>query len=255
MRRRPCLASLLSNFGFTPVQRYLLARHVFTCMSGDQAILLDLRSDQYLALDVDASRHLSEAVVGWPPALAEQRDSQQGVDATVQQLLQRDLVTLDPRKGKPAVAVAAPSPTKTLLTPAKFLDEAGRGSRPLQISSVVAVLVAAVRARIWLRLRGIEWIVNKVSRRAGRAPLDEDMARELVALFYDSQPFVFSARSACIFDSLSLLLFLRRSGSFPQWIFGIRTGPFAAHCWLQSDDIVLNDTVEHVRSYTPIMSV
>jgi hypothetical protein len=249
------LAPPFIRFTSMPVPRYLLAHHVFGCMSGEQAILLDLRNDQYLALDIQASRHLSEAVVDWPPILRGQCDSQRAVDATVQQLIHRDLLTLDPNKGKPAITVIAPSPTKTLLAAEKLFEDTRRRPVPVGISRVVAVLLAVVRARMWLRLRGIESIVNAVSHRASEGPLDEGTARELVALFYAARPFLLSARSACLVDSLSLLLFLRRFGPSPQWIFGIRTGPFAAHCWLQSADIVLNDTVEHVRSYVPIMSV
>ena len=34
--------------------------------------------------------------------------------------------------------------------------------------------------------------------------------------------------------------------SFPRWVFGVRARPFVAHCWVQYEDMVFNDTVEHV---------
>jgi hypothetical protein len=35
-------------------------------------------------------------------------------------------------------------------------------------------------------------------------------------------------------------------------VFGVRTHPFEAHCWLEKDRVILDDTVEHVRWFTPI---
>jgi hypothetical protein len=49
--------------------------------------------------------------------------------------------------------------------------------------------------------------------------------------------------------------FLARHGIHPVWIFGVQARPFAAHCWLQLNGTVLNDTVDHVIGYTPIMAV
>jgi hypothetical protein len=54
---------------------------------------------------------------------------------------------------------------------------------------------------------------------------------------------------------LALLEFLARYEVLPRWVFGVRARPFVAHCWVQYEDIVFNDTVEHVASYTPIMVV
>lgn len=47
---------------------------------------------------------------------------------------------------------------------------------------------------------------------------------------------------------------LRSEGYSPLWIFGVRTWPFGAHCWLQVDDLVIGDTLDRVRFYTPIMA-
>jgi hypothetical protein len=237
------------------VGRYLLARHVFVCLSGEQAILLDLHRDQYLALSDESSRLLGHAVVDWPIAPSGPVSTQQDVDAAVAELSARGLITLDPVRGKPAAMIEYLHPTGTLIPRAQlFADSHGRQASS-RASRLAWMAIAAVQARLWLRLRNIEWIVNNLSRTEVRSPLDESAARNHVALFYAARPFLFSSRSACLFDSLALLLFLRRIGVYPEWIFGVRTGPFAAHCWLQSGHIVLNDTVENVRSYTPIMSV
>ena len=235
--------------------RYLLARHVFVCLSGEQAILLDLHRDQYLALSDESSRLLGHAVVDWPIAPTGPISTQQDVDTAVGELAARGLITLDPMRGKPAGMIEHLQPTEALLPrPQLFADS--RGQRiSSRASGLARIAISAVQARLWLRFRSIEWIVNNLSRTEGRSALDESAARNHVALFYEARPFLFSSRSACLFDSLALLLFLRQLGVYPHWIFAVRTGPFAAHCWLQSGHVVLNDTVDNVRSYTPIMSV
>ena len=60
--------------------------------------------------------------------------------------------------------------------------------------------------------------------------------------------------SLCLFDSLCLLEFLACYALFPKWVFGVNAEPFQAHCWVQEGTAVLNDTVERVSAYTPIMS-
>lgn len=59
----------------------------------------------------------------------------------------------------------------------------------------------------------------------------------------------------CLMRSLQLLLYLRTLGHTPAWVFGVRTWPFQAHCWLQSGDVVLDDHLEHVRAFVPIMAI
>lgn len=59
----------------------------------------------------------------------------------------------------------------------------------------------------------------------------------------------------CLVRSFLVLRFLQRSGHTAQWVFGVRTWPFAAHCWLQSGDLVLDDLPERLAAYRPICAV
>jgi Transglutaminase-like superfamily len=85
---------------------------------------------------------------------------------------------------------------------------------------------------------------------ASMAPSD-DLAR-CVRTFQQLYPWIpFQGR--CLFRSLMLLLFLRRRGHDAMWVFGVRTWPFLAHCWLQVGDVVLNDHAEALVSFYPIL--
>ena len=59
----------------------------------------------------------------------------------------------------------------------------------------------------------------------------------------------------CLLRSYMLLRHLRRSGLDAVWVFGVRTWPFHAHCWLQCETLVLDDHVERVAAFTPILMV
>jgi hypothetical protein len=59
----------------------------------------------------------------------------------------------------------------------------------------------------------------------------------------------------CLFRASLLLAYLRLDGRDASWVFGVRTYPFQAHCWLQVGDMVLNDAVERICGYTPIFAV
>jgi hypothetical protein len=74
------------------------------------------------------------------------------------------------------------------------------------------------------------------------------------AAFAQLAPWV-PAQGECLFRSFMLLAFLRAAGLDATWVFGVRTWPFQAHCWLQAGDVVLDDAVERVSTFTPILTV
>jgi len=59
----------------------------------------------------------------------------------------------------------------------------------------------------------------------------------------------------CLFRAFLLLAYLRLERRDATWVFGVRTYPFQAHCWLQVGDTVINDAVERICGYTPILAV
>lgn len=59
----------------------------------------------------------------------------------------------------------------------------------------------------------------------------------------------------CLVRSFLLLKSLRRQGLDATWVFGVRTWPFHAHCWLQVEDVVLDDHHERIGAYTPLMAL
>lgn len=62
-------------------------------------------------------------------------------------------------------------------------------------------------------------------------------------------------RLNCVSRTRALKYFLACYGVDTDMIVGVRLHPFSAHCWLQVDDIVLNDTLEGIAPYTVIRGI
>lgn len=248
--------------------QYVLAHHVFVCVQGEHVVFLDVRKDRYFALEATRTAGLGRFVAGWPVSApltvdfvrhgadSAARSLEEKVDVGVLSgvitlLVEKGILITDAEKGKPAEATVA-SPLHGDLTADAADEKLIIGPRLF-----LRFVIAAVRARLLLKHRTFETVVERVrlrSTRASTAVTEQELAA-LVHVFATLRPFFFAAKDACLFDALSLSEFLAAYGVFPNWVFGVQARPFAAHCWLQLDGQVLNDTVDHVQRYTPIMVV
>jgi len=60
------------------------------------------------------------------------------------------------------------------------------------------------------------------------------------------------AAFVCLFDSLALMRFLLTRGIRADLVFGVRSRPFAAHCWVEVDGVILDDGGEACHSFAEI---
>lgn len=58
----------------------------------------------------------------------------------------------------------------------------------------------------------------------------------------------------CLFRSVLRRRFLMALGHRPDFVIGVRTWPFRAHCWLQSGPDALDDWPERLCAYRPILT-
>jgi hypothetical protein len=246
-------------------RRYWLAQHVFVCRSGANVVLLDLARDRYIGVPGAAMDALAGTLAGWQataPAAPTGED-------VIQRMLSAGMLKPDERSGKPAVPVIFARAERALIE--------GYRKQPLSITptDVFRFVASVVSARRQLRRLPLETVVNRARANhcstsgpapASAAPVSAFVCpssespyfremRSLVHVFRRLRPFLFTAYDACLLDSLALRIFLGRYGFRPSWLFGVKSTPFAAHCWLQLGATVINDTPEHVRLYEPIMVV
>lgn len=237
--------------------RYALADHVFVCLNGEHLVLLDLREDRYWALEASQTAGLDGLVDGWPVRTSDAAHSagtpSPETTAALEVLQARGLLTEGIPPGKPATPVTASAATRELV------PESDPPAAP-RMGSWLKFFTASAFARFALRTWPFERVIQRAKRRKElmaptASPLNAERARKLVEAFARYRVFLFSSKDECLYDSLALLEFLARYRIYPEWVFGVQTRPFAAHCWVQHGDIVFNDTVEHVRGFTPIMVV
>lgn len=87
---------------------------------------------------------------------------------------------------------------------------------------------------------------------ASTSVLDPDGLSRWVGAARKARPWI-PFEGECLQRSFQLRHVLARRGIRADWVFGVRTWPFAAHCWLQIDDLVVGDRLERVSLYTPIL--
>lgn len=105
------------------------------------------------------------------------------------------------------------------------------------------------------RGRTFKQILDHAARgRLDREPTITDHLRERVAQFHSAVIWAPIPRK-CLARSFLLLSFLRRWGLDARWVIAARAWPFAAHCWLQVEDMVLDDDPERLAVYSPICMI
>ena len=264
-----------------------LASHVRACACDGQVILLDLRRSRYLGIGGAASQVLAHMLQAWPIS-APHSDislSSSARAALLHQLVSQGLVVdAASTRTRNAGARNANIGIASQADPIHAIEEAsstveldmdlgqgltsgtGRPHRAIaHFRHSLRFARSVASAACWIRCRSLQSIARDVARRRSRLRgprLERNEAdgaieamKPALAAYDALRPFVFTARDECLLDSLALLNFLSHDGFAPRWVLGVRTGPFAAHAWLQEGQTVLNDQHEYVRQFRPILVV
>lgn len=212
--------------------RLALAPHVRLAVLGDDVVFLDIRADAYLCA---------------PGARARLRPTE-------------DRAAIDPADAESRTAVLSaglayagrPSPRHRLSPPTR--DVPDLPARSVSRLDLMRLAGAVFDLLVHYRGRTFGEILEVAA--AGAAPDDHDEARvvRLAGVFLQAAPWL-PIPDKCLARSFVLLRFLQRSGASARWVFGVRTWPFGAHCWLQVGDLVLDDLAERLRPYEPIHGV
>jgi hypothetical protein len=128
--------------------------------------------------------------------------------------------------------------------------------RPTAARTAKIAIRTAIDGALVFSRRGFGQLiaVAREERRSGGEPRASAAMIEAVNAFQDALVWV-PRPGECLFRSFTLLRHLRREGFDARWVFGVRTWPFHAHCWLQAGDTVLEDTLDRLLPFTPILAV
>ncbi len=138
-----------------------------------------------------------------------------------------------------------PPPKRTLPSPSNF-----RNPKLFEVLAA-ARLVLAIRQS--LRTRSIADILDGLSAKFGRSNDVRDPISAALA-FRNARRFI-PLRGNCLSYSLALMHWLAAEGESASLVFGVKLDPFAAHCWVQSGDVLLNDRPERVERFARVRSI
>lgn len=211
--------------------------HATACIAAHRLILLDVRQDRYFQVPSSPAREM----LAWlelghacaPPA-------------SVREMLTRARI-YRPADREPTNALKERVSVPESI--AAWEHRTFAKPRPIGIVRTVT--------GTWLKLRtsSLESVLSALRTRGPlpvRGNLDATLAE--VNAFERGRGAVPIARN-CLLDSLAMDTWLARRGLGAQLVFGVTPEPFAAHCWLQTPEAILNDSFDHVSSFTPILAI
>jgi hypothetical protein len=235
---------------------YFLRHHVFGCIEDHYLVFLDVRKDAYSCVDEHVLHSLPITIAGLPRPTelsSEAPAVKHTARDTLNQLLTDEIITESAAEGKRFGSVVTSGVTSSLpdcTTVAAGIPRFREARR---------FFVSTLSATVQLKAGSFSGIIDRIqSRKRRRCSHSDselsDIYTKQVAAFRRLRS-IFPREHVCLFDSLALVDFLAYSNLFPQWVFGIRLSPFSAHCWVQVGETVLNDSVEGVAHFTPIMAI
>lgn len=213
---------------------YSLNNGLSWCVCAGRTVFLDLLCDRYFCLAPDEDEVFQRWVAGDAPAAAE-RLCGKGV-----------LVRSETRSGD--------EPVKA---PPMFRDLADRAFRPT-FGQVLHAAFVQKRAEHAVRRRPLHMLIRQFP-----AISLADAPRPDAALAHASAVSATLAAAAllirksdrCLPRALAARLLCARRGLATSLVFGVRTEPFAAHCWVQWQDAVIVGDLEEARMFTPVLVV
>lgn len=218
---------------------FQLRAGVSFCETGGKILFLDLARDRYFGLGADAERSFRRLAAGEPIGAAD-RPLLEGMAAAGLLIPSSDDL-------RPQPCATPPMPERSLL-------DDGTIPSPAAVASALARLAASALA---LKTRPLSLVLARLERRKAlpMPPLDDEAVMLDVAAAFRRSMLVFSPLDQCLPRSLAAAHRLLDRGVGADLVLGVRLKPFAAHCWVQRGPVLVNETIDQVRSFTPILSI
>ena len=235
---------------------YFLSKDCFVCNTQNYWIFLSASRDKYSCVTHADLMSIGNRLHGWQDrAGAAEHVSLFDAEAEtlIDSLISKGIITAHPSDGKPFAESECPGCERVLENP----EPSAPAKRSL--FCVTRFFLACARVDWHLRKKDLLCILARIERRRLRArssatTCNVAQTSTLIAAFEELRP-LYPRPYLCLFDSLALREFLATYRLFPRVVFGVVADPFQAHCWLQDGNVVLNDDLEQVAKYKPILSM
>ena len=217
-----------------------LKSDLYFCLSNDKAVFLDLTADRYFCLPPELEPGFSKLFKG--------TETQDNRDENFAALMATGLFIPSDQPFSLLPAANCITPTRSAVE-SRFHD--------WSFGTVVLAGVSQLVTTCHLRFVTLASVVTRLRRKKERAqkPVSDLSAAQTRRLHtFLAMRRLIPAQNRCLQRSIALFEFLASAGICPL-VIGVRMQPFAAHAWLQAGDLVLNDYVDEVRLYTPILVI
>lgn len=209
----------------------------FTFVDG-QAIFLDLANDHYVAAGVASSAALERICTG---AELSERDSWM-----LRPLIERGLLPV----GHDRIRAQLCEPCAVVET--SWLDTLPSRVWMPAVRSAARIVSAGSR----LRAQPLCEVVLQIQqRKATLVPRESQLlpCHRLTAHYWSGM--FLPAHGRCLARSVALVGELLATGFACDLVIGVMRNPFKAHCWAQAGTTVLNDSLDEVRAFKPILVI
>ncbi|PQA88316.1 lasso peptide biosynthesis B2 protein [Hyphococcus luteus] len=229
-----------------PDNAFYLMQNVHFCDVDGTIVFLDANRNRYSSL--------TKVQSGWFRALQCGEESTETLGLAIR-LQQRGLLTADKVNGKPI------APGQHSRTTSSLSDKALSSNKEVVLEDVTHFLWALMST--WLLWRTQRLKINTVLRVSQRwttsngssADHADDRLARAVSAFKQLSVFFITTHDQCLFRSLLLVRFLALKNLHAELVFGVRTAPFQAHCWVESRGCALNEFYDATHEFTKILSL
>lgn len=209
-----------------------LGEGVHAVMIDGDAVFLDVKADAYFCLPQIGAALIIEG----------------SLLSTAEQPLADGLCASGLARADATAPRRAPAPSSPLRSARAMIGPETRASawprgRHWRALGHAAIAAAIGRRQTFARLLPVQGV---------RAPAPDPRLLADLAVFRRLVPWL-PLDGLCLYRSHLLRTYLVALGHSVDWMFGVRTWPFRAHCWLQAGDVALDDEAERVSAYHPIM--
>ncbi|WP_272989402.1 MULTISPECIES: lasso peptide biosynthesis B2 protein [Hyphomonas] len=210
------------------------------CRVSGTFVFLDARGDRYFCLKGKQANWFDDII-----SIQHRAGSTPERAAFLAHLIRTSVLTRSPAPGR-VLAPCGHRPADRSL-----LDTGGAHAK----GSVVRFLVSWLACVPMRRTRRIQAMLEDVRRRKKQIT-SERPAEDVLPLtrrFHALALYFVTRHDACLLRSYLLLRYLVSAGVKADWVFGVRLSPFSAHCWVEYEGCVLNEHLETVHEFQPIL--
>ncbi len=97
-------------------------------------------------------------------------------------------------------------------------------------------------------------LANLSNRKTGTGQNKVPPSSKILAAFLETS-IVTQTHDQCLRRSIAMVNYLAHYTCSPLFVIGVRNNPFEAHAWVQYDGMALNDDVEKIGRFTPILAI